>query len=282
MHSKQEAIDSITKGSDDTKFVVRTLAEDEQFIKNWEDTVIGKRIGELHSQYDKDIYELTGIEKEQGEKSYNYNKRVLSLLKSKPSDDESLKAKIAEPQEKLAGDDVSKKEIDGLRKALKEAQDEMKSKLQEKDSMLMGLDIKHNVEKALSKIKRRGDLPELVVENFIETATKSLIDSGKKNEQGEIVFFDKDGEIILDRKTGKPKDSLSILSEILEPIIDTGRKAEGTGGKSDGKGDRTDVLPSDVKTKDDLTTWLAKMGKSSGSKEYMDLYNKFRKMLPEK
>ena len=50
--------------------------------QNDENTVIGTKIGALHGQYDTDILSITGINKNQGEKSYDYLKRVLGDYKT--------------------------------------------------------------------------------------------------------------------------------------------------------------------------------------------------------
>ena len=41
-----------------------------EMSKNDENTVIGTKIGALHGQYDTDIFGITGIKKNDGEKSY--------------------------------------------------------------------------------------------------------------------------------------------------------------------------------------------------------------------
>ena len=76
--------------------------------QNDENQVIGKRIGELHGQYDQDIFGITGVKKRDGEKSYDYNKRVLGDYKAKLEEQKGIKeqletanAKVTELQGKL-------------------------------------------------------------------------------------------------------------------------------------------------------------------------------------
>ena len=54
-----------------------------EMSRNDENTVIGTKIGALHGQYDTDILDITGIKKKDGEKSYDYAKRVLGEYKAK-------------------------------------------------------------------------------------------------------------------------------------------------------------------------------------------------------
>ena len=43
--------------------------------KNDEEQVIGSKIGEIHASYEKDVLGITGVEKNKGEKAYDYVKR---------------------------------------------------------------------------------------------------------------------------------------------------------------------------------------------------------------
>lgn len=66
----------------------------EELSRNDENTVIGTRIGELHGQYDQDVLGVTGIQKKQGEKSYDYVKRVLGEFKQKAAGTDALNTQI--------------------------------------------------------------------------------------------------------------------------------------------------------------------------------------------
>ncbi|MGL5981136.1 MAG: hypothetical protein ACRCZY_09730, partial [Phocaeicola sp.] len=52
---------------------------------NDESAVLGARIGEIHGRYEADIKEIVGVDKNQGEKAYDYMKRVLGDYKGKVS-----------------------------------------------------------------------------------------------------------------------------------------------------------------------------------------------------
>ncbi|MEA2037419.1 MAG: hypothetical protein U9O94_07960, partial [Nanoarchaeota archaeon] len=256
MNSKAEAIAIIEKGSDDTKFVVRTNAEDELFLKNFEDSIIGKKTGEIHSQYDEDIFKATGIEKDSGEKTYNYNKRVLSLLKEKTNDgDQTLKDKITELEGKLkTPDEVTAKQIEGLEKAVRDAQEELTSLRTTKDGEMFGLQAKHLIASAMADFKYKGEIPVDVLASHRDSGVQAMVSMAKKAEDGSIVFFDNDGNMLIDKNTGKPMDAKVLAQQRFDSVLDHGKKQEGTGGKppvSTGK-DGKPSPPATVTTKNEL------------------------------
>ena len=75
----------------------------EELSRNDENTVIGNRIGELHGQYDNDVFSVTGQAKRQGEKSYDYVKRVLGDYKAKAATADALNAQITDLQSQIEG-----------------------------------------------------------------------------------------------------------------------------------------------------------------------------------
>ena len=62
---------------------------------NDEAEVIGARIGQLHGQYDQDVLSVTGLAKKQGEKSYDYVKRILSEYKTKVEATTAVETELA-------------------------------------------------------------------------------------------------------------------------------------------------------------------------------------------
>lgn len=63
--------------------------------QNDENTVIGTKIGALHGQYDADILSITGVKKNDGEKSYDYAKRVLNEYKTQIASTTTIQAQLA-------------------------------------------------------------------------------------------------------------------------------------------------------------------------------------------
>lgn len=93
--------------------------------RNDENTVIGTKIGALHGQYDADILGITSIKKKDGEKSYDYAKRVLGEYKTKAesvktvkAELDAAKAQVTELQSKLekgAGDETLRQQLKVLK-----------------------------------------------------------------------------------------------------------------------------------------------------------------------
>lgn len=116
-----------------------------EMSRNDENTVIGTKIGALHGQYDTDILGITGIKKKDGEKSYDYAKRVLGEYKTKAESVKTVQAeldaanaKVTELQTKLeknAGNEEltqqlkdAKAQVIQLQSKLKTEQDNYKTK----------------------------------------------------------------------------------------------------------------------------------------------------------
>ena len=73
-----------------------------EMSRNDENTVIGTKIGALHGQYDADILGITGIKKKDGEKSYDYAKRVLGEYKTKAESTKTIQTQLTAAQAQVA------------------------------------------------------------------------------------------------------------------------------------------------------------------------------------
>lgn len=185
---------------------------------NEENQVINTKIGELHGRYDEDVKAVTGIEKNQGEKSYDYVKRVLGDFKSKIGGATELQTKIAGYETEIAnlkqqissgkGDDV-------IRQQLKDAQTELAtlktqydtdkqawgSKEKEFTNKITGIEIDSNFEKAVAGLKFRAGYPESVQRTLLSSAKSAILGAYKPDwveadGQRIMVFRDKNGEIL--------------------------------------------------------------------------------------
>lgn len=98
--------------------------------KNDEDTVIAKKIGEHHGKIETDVKEVSGVDKKEGEKSYDYMKRAMTTFKEKAESADELQKTIDTNKTTIA--DLQKKIADGntdeaLKQQLKDAQDAQKA-----------------------------------------------------------------------------------------------------------------------------------------------------------
>ena len=115
-----------------------------ELSKNDEATVIGTKIGALHGQYDADIFGISGIAKNAGEKSYDYAKRVLNDYKTKLDGTKTLSAqleaqkkKVTELETKLAAggsDEALKQQLKDAKHQVVQLQTQLTAKGEELDN----------------------------------------------------------------------------------------------------------------------------------------------------
>ena len=152
-----------------------------EMSRNDENTVIGTKIGALHGQYDTDIFGITGIAKNQGEKSYDYAKRVLTDYKTQLASTATIQAQLAN----------AKKEIDTLKQKIADGTADEQLKQQLKDAKTLASQLQQQLtqqtaELAKQKDKYEGQIKSIYVDNaFAEAISglkfKSGITEGIKN-----------------------------------------------------------------------------------------------------
>lgn len=273
---KQETLAGL---SDDQLSVIATMS------KSDEETVLGKTIGELHGKYDEDILGTSGIPKNQGEKTYDYNKRVISKLKGDYSSTNEELVKVKEALgKKSEGDPKELKDLMDRAKALEESllseQEARKNEKSEFESKLKLQLVDTEFEKVKGLLKFKGEYPENVRDILFEKAKEDIMkahsidfieESGKRT----LVFRDEHGVILTNKnKALKPFTIEDKLGEVLKDVLDTGRKVEG-GGSSNQKGKTGDSIDiSSARSQVDadvmICEYLAKNGYVRGSKDFAD------------
>ena len=273
---KQETLAGL---SDDQLSVIATMS------KSDEETVLGKTIGELHGKYDEDILGTSGIPKNQGEKTYDYNKRVISKLKGDYSSTNEELVKVKEALgKKSEGDPKELKDLMDRAKALEESllseQEARKNEKSEFEGKLKLQLVDTEFEKVKGLLKFKGEYPENVKDILFEKAKEDIMkahsidfieDSGKRT----LVFRDEHGVILTNKnKALKPFTIEDKLGEVLKDVLDTGRKVEG-GGSSNQKsktGDSIDISSARSQVDADIMIceYLAKNGYVRGSKAFAD------------
>lgn len=272
---------------------------------NDETIVIGKRIGELHGQYDTDVLSITGIAKNSGEKSYDYVKRILGdnkakLEASKAAEDKitALAAEKADLEAKLknnAGDAVVKQQLQDttakmqqlqtLYDSIKAEHDKTKS---DYEQQLGKIKFDTTVDTAFAGLKFKAALPEIAKEALIKNAkdllqTKYKLDTIDVNGEKVTVFRDDKGNIAYNPSNQlKPYTATELLSENLKDALDFGANTPGggTGNPAQQAGvaqldlgsARTQVAADEV-----ITKHLAAMGFARGTQEFAEEQTKIRK-----
>lgn len=234
-----------------------------EMSKNDENTVIGTKIGALHGQYDADILGITGIKKKDGEKSYDYAKRVLGEYKTKAESVKTVqaeltaaKAEVADLQSKLeknSGDETlrqqlkdAKAQVTQLQTQLQAKETEFSSKKAEYETAIKNTHVDYAFRAAVSGLKFKAGITDTVQKVLLNSAkaevlskgTPDFIDDGQGGKK--LVIRGADGNIL-----NNPKNNLNpytlqelVMETSLKDVIDTGRQQQGggTGGFGSGSG----------------------------------------------
>lgn len=227
-----------------------------ELSKNDEATVIGTKIGALHGQYDADILSITGVAKTDGEKSYDYLKRVLNDNKAKIDSSKTLAAQLKTSQDKVA--ELEKKIADGavdeqIKQQLKDARHQvtqLQTQLTQKTTELdtakkdyeqkeKDLQVGFAFTNATAGLKFKADVSEPVKKILLAAAkdeilakgTPDFIDDGQGGKK--LVLRDAAGNTL-----NNPKNNLNpytleelVMETSLKDVIDTGKQQPGGGTK---------------------------------------------------
>lgn len=232
-----------------------------EMSKNDESTVIGTKIGALHGQYDTDILGITGIKKEDGEKSYDYAKRVLGEYKTKAESVKTIKAEldaakaqVTELQSKLekgTGDETlrqqlkdAKAQVTQLQTQLQTKETEFNSKKTEFETTLKNTHVDYAFQAATAGLKFKSGITEPIQKTLLNAAKAEVLAKGTPDfiEDGQggkkLVIRGADGNIL-----NNPKNNLNpytmqelVMETSLKDVIETGRQQQGGGTKSFGSG----------------------------------------------
>lgn len=277
-----------------------------EMSRNDENTVIGTRIGELHGQYDNDVLSVTGIAKNQGEKSYDYVKRVLGEYKQKAAGTEALNTQITELKTQIEGykktieagkgNEAIAQQLRDAQKQLADTQALFETKNKEWQGKYDTLNTQYQQSlidaefgKALQGMKFKSIYPESVQKTLIESAKRTVLASAKpdwveENGERKLVFRDAAGNIMTNQENRlNPFTPGELLQRELKDVLDTGRRQTGTGtqGQQGGQGGNTSVDLTGVTNQVDADNVISKhlmaLGYTRGSKEFSDEALKIRK-----
>lgn len=234
-----------------------------EMSRNDENTVIGTKIGALHGQYDADILGITGIKKKDGEKSYDYAKRVLGEYKTKAESTKTIQtqltaaqAQVAELQSKLekgAGDETLKQQLKDARAQVTQLQTQLQTKetefntkKAEFDKTIKDTHVDYAFQAATAGLKFKSGITEPIQKTLLNAAKAEVLAKGTPDfiEDGQggkkLVIRGADGNIL-----NNPKNNLNpytmqelVMETSLKDVIDKGRQQTGggTGGFGSGSG----------------------------------------------
>lgn len=279
-----------------------------EMSKNDENTVIGTKIGALHGQYDADILGITGIKKKDGEKSYDYAKRVLGEYKTKAesvktvkTELDAAKAQVTELQSKLekgAGDETlrqqlkdAKAQVTQLQTQLQTKETEFNSKKTEFETTLKNTHIDYAFKAATAGLKFKSGITAPIQKTLLNAAKAEVLAKGTPDfiEDGQggkkLVIRGADGNIL-----NNPKNNLNpytmqelVMETSLKDVIETGKKQEGggTGGFGSGSGGTGGTLDlsgikNQIEADKAIETHLLANGLTRDSQEFADQSLKLR------
>jgi len=293
-----KANESLKELSDDVINTITTLS------KNDEEKVINTKIGEHHGLIEKDVKEVTGLEKKEGEKSYEYMKRALSAYKEKAASAETLQTQISDKESKIAElerkiaegstDEALKTQLSDAQSALtqlKEQYDTDKENWKTKETEFSGKLSQVKVDNVFTAVeaglKFKSSYPESVQKTLLSSTkgqilgkyTPDFIDDGQGGK--EMVFRDKDNEIVRNKANGlKPYTAEELMRENLGEVLDTGKNQKGSGSEEPGGGNEEITLTdlAGVKTQKDasdiIVKYLMAQGLSRGTAEFAEKQRK--------
>lgn len=276
LSTNKDALLPIVRGvlGTDFKFIVQDEAEHNTFKQNFEADVVGRKTNEWATGVEKDIKEITGIEKaDTNEKWYDYHKRVLKTMKDSVG---PLQAELDRLKAAGSPDKADKARIQQLEAAIAEKETNLTTELGKRDARIHELTVGNNLMGALANIraKYKKDLPQSVIETVERVVLQDLIKIAKVQDDGKVLYMGEDGKPLTDKKLYQPLGEEELLTERLKDLIDVGKTQSGagsggagggTGGAGGGTGDGSvpeDIteLPADVKTKMQLTAYMQKLG----------------------
>lgn len=272
---------------------------------NDENTVIGKKIGELHGQYDNDVVAVAGVQKNQGEKSYDFVKRVLGDFKTKAESAatltgqiDTLKGEIEGYKTQIAAGKGNEVIAQQLKDAQKKAEDLQKQYDTDKTtwetekgtymSEVNTVKLETEFEKATAKLKFQKQYPESVQATLLDAAKNSILGTTKQdwvevNGKKVLVFRDKDGNIMNNPENKlNPYTASELLTKQLKDVLDLGKPQGGGGTGNPPAGDTVDIADiGTAKTQVEADTIIAKYllakGLVRGSEEFAKEQTKIRK-----
>jgi hypothetical protein len=284
---KAEALKYIeTKG--DSKFVIRTEEEEATFLinhaKEIEEKTIPTKIKAVHDQYDQDVLSITGLKKDQTEKTYDFLKRVINSYKTDAEKAKILEGEIAELK-KSGTDKKTLADLEQVRKAYKELEE---GKTKEITTLKTDFDKyknKSEILSALSGMTFKKSIEEDVRQSFTDRVIEDLSNMSARQD-GKLVFLNADGTVMRNVHNAlEPYTAKELLDERLKSIKETGKPANGGPGleqeitfEKDDKGNIKKVnivIPATVQYKEDLSEFLVKSGLLRESPEYLAAYRDY-------
>ena len=283
--SKEELNALIAEKDPAAKFVIRTPEEEQTFLENYRSSevekALGTKISEVHTRYDDDIFAVTGLKKKPEEKTYEFNKRVLSELKGKGEKAAEYEAEIVRLNEavKKGGGEKLAADLENVRNEYAKFKTEKEIEFEKLKKDNADFKKRTKLDSKLNAFEFDTSIPESVRKVVIAQQIEALL-SISDLQNDELIFLDEKGAPLRNKDNNlAPYTAEEILSERLKDIIKKKRTLPGT--KVPDASRKTNMnLPEGVKTKVQLGDWLIKEGIKRGTKEYDEAFAELGEGLP--
>lgn len=277
------------------EFIVRTKDEETGFLDRFKTDVIEKeipvKIKAVHDQYDKDIKETFGLDRDQNEKSYDYLKRA---GKAKLAELDGLRSKMITLEEQIKKGDPT----GAFQKQLDEAENKYKTALAQKDQELTELRTKMTTTEKSSAVSTiyaglksafKTSLPPLFArteKGLLDEAVSraAVIQDGGKSV---LAMTNADGSPMKDAQFNVITVEAWLKAE-LKDVIDDKKPQGGGGSKGEDPNKKDDptkitvdnfVMPETVKAKTDLMEYMQSLGLKRGTEAFNKIWDKHSKTL---
>lgn len=283
--TKEEIQAFIAEKDPAAKFVIRTQEEDTNFqtnlITSEVEKHLGAKISEVHTRYDDDIYAIVGQRKKSDEKTYDFNKRILSDLKSraeKAADYEAEITRLNEAVRKGGGEKLAA-DLENVKGEYARFKDEKEKELDKLKKDNSDFKKRTKLEAKLNAFEFSDSIPESVRSVVIQNQLNELL-SISDLQNDELIFLDEKGAPLRNKNNNlNPYTADELLAERLKDIIKKKRVIPGA-PIPPVKGE-IKSLPDTVKTKLQLGDWLVTQGFKRGTPEYDEQYKSLREGLQD-
>ena len=273
----------------DGEFYLRTPDEETEHLSNYAksevDKRIGERIAEIHTQYDKDIEEAIGQKKPDGVKTYAFMKDQLSKYKEKADMLPVVEKELQEVRKSKTTDEQLKKDYDLLQGRYNKITEDITKEREQMNAEMNSFKIASMIDGEIAGYVFDDKHPKTLIDSHVKSVRQELVSTAELKDG--VIIYKKGDDILESKDTYKPLTTKDRLDVLFKDIVRAGGKS-GTGtGKSQQSGSGEIVPPdSALVSNDALAAWLQdELIKTKGytrnevrsSKEYIELYGKYRK-----
>lgn len=252
-------------------------------------TIVDETTRTIYDNLDKDLSEVSGIAKENNEKSLVYAKRLVNNFKTAAEAATPLQLKITELETAIAngaGDATMKAQLEQY----KQKETDWQKEKGDYGTKLFQAEVKGDIRLGMAGLKYNEAIPKTLVDLARQSAESTVLGMAATQKTGDktsIVYME-NGQVKLNAE-GQAADAGYIVRELLKDVLDTGVEGAGGGGQggprpprvgADGQVVVPDTLPETVKTQAGLIDYLLSLGVKQYTEAFDKAFAKHKGTLP--